>query len=111
MAQLRRDYRKFQDRNVAIIAVGPEDPKSFAAWWHEHDMPFTGIGDPKHNIAQAYGQQVKIFKFGRMPASFLIDKEGRIRYQHFGESMSDIPENQLVLSVIDELTGEETAGK
>jgi len=50
-----------------------------------------------------YGQQVKLTKLGRMPASLLIDKDGYIRYQHYGESMSDIPENQLVLSLIDEL--------
>jgi peroxiredoxin len=108
MAQLRRDYQKFVDRNTKVIAIGPEDAKSFTYWWHEHKMPFTGIADPEHVIARSYGQQVKLFKFGRMPASFLVDKEGRIRYQHLGESMSDIPENQHVLSLLAELNTEDT---
>jgi len=95
MAQLRRDYQKFLDRNAEVIAIGPEDAKSFAFWWHEHKMPFIGIADPEHIIARSYGQQVKLFKFGRMPASFVVDKEGKIRYQHFGESMSDIPKTRL----------------
>jgi len=106
MAQLRRDYQKFVERNTEVIAVGPEDEKSFTYWWHEHKMPFIGIPDPKHKIARLYGQQIKIFKWGRMPASFLIDKEGEIRYQHFGESMSDIPENQQVLTIVDKINGD-----
>jgi peroxiredoxin Q/BCP len=42
-----------------------------------------------------------------MPASLLIDKNGNIRYKHFGESMSDIPENQQILSLLDELNKED----
>ena len=96
MAQLRRDYQKFVERNTEVIAIGPEDTKSFTYWWHSHEMPFVGIADPEHIIAKAYGQQVKLIKLGRMPASLLIDKNGKIRYKHFGESMSDIPEKQQI---------------
>ncbi len=106
MAQLSRDYQQFVERNTEIIAIGPEDGKSFAEWWHEHQMPFTGIADPDHIISKTYGQQVKLIKLGRLPASLLIDREGKIRYRHFGQSMSDIPQNQQVLNLIDELNSE-----
>jgi peroxiredoxin len=106
MAQLRRNYQKFIDRNTEIIAIGPENPKPFSKWWHDHQMPFVGIADPEHLVAKMYGQQVKLLKLGRMPASLLIDRSGRIRYQHFGESMSDIPEYKEILSLIDQLNKE-----
>jgi peroxiredoxin len=106
MAQLRQDYQKFKERNTEIIAIGPEDTKTFNSWWHKNQMPFIGVADPEHVIAKMYGQQVKLIKLGRMPASLLLDKQGYIRYKHFGESMSDIPENQQVLSLIDKLNGE-----
>jgi len=106
MAQLRRDYEEFIKRDTEIIAIGPEGTKQFADWWHAHQMPFVGIADPDHAIAKLYGQQVKLLKLGRMPASLLIDKSGNIQYAHFGESMSDIPEDQHVLSMIDELNKE-----
>ena len=106
MAQLRRDYQKFVERDTAVIAIGPEDAISFADWWHSHEMPFVGIADPDHVIAGTYGQQVKLFKLGRMPASMLIDRNGYIRFVHFGESMSDIPEDQHILMLIDELNKE-----
>jgi peroxiredoxin len=107
MAQLRRDYQKFVVRNTEVIAIGPEDTQPFADWWLEHQMPFVGVADPQHIIAKMYGQQVKLLKLGRMPASLLLDKTGYIRYKHFGESMSDIPENQQVLQLIDEINRED----
>jgi peroxiredoxin len=111
MAQLRRGYPEFIEQGIEIIAIGPEDSKLFADWWHEHQMPFVGIADPQHLIAKMYGQQVKLLKLGRMPASFLIDKDGYIRYEHFGESMKDIPDNEDLLSVVDKLNQESTGAK
>jgi len=107
MAQLRQDYAEYVARSTEIIAIGPEDFTAFAAWWHENRMPFTGIPDPEHLIAGLYGQQVKLLKLGRMPASVLIDKRGKIRFAHFGESMSDIPQSSQMLSLIDELNSEQ----
>jgi peroxiredoxin Q/BCP len=38
-----------------------------------------------------------------MPAQVLIDKTGTVRFCHYGHSMSDIPENQEVLALADEI--------
>jgi peroxiredoxin len=106
MAQLRQDYPKYVERNTEIVAVGPEDAKSFSTWWHDHQMPFIGIPDPKHDIAQLYSQQFKLFKGGRMPALAVIDMEGKIRLMHYGDSMSDIPADEEILSLLDKLNKE-----
>ena len=109
MAQLRRDYQKFVDRDAEIIAVGPEGAEAFADWWRKHQMPFTGIGDPKHVIAGMFGQKVKLLKLGRMPAQFVIDKEGMMRNVHYGESMADIMTDEEVLALLDEINREKAA--
>ena len=106
MARLRQRYEEFAQRDTVIIAIGPEDAGSFTSWWHREKMPFTGIADPKHRIADIFGQQVKMLKWGRMSASILIDKKGDIRYRHYGEDMSDIPEEDRILHLIDELNRE-----
>jgi peroxiredoxin len=103
MAQLRQDYPRFVAANTEVIAVGPEDAKSFTAWWHEHEMPFIGIPDPKHEIAQLFGQQSKLLKGGRMPALTVIDMEGKIRFMHYGDSMSDIPSDEAMLTILNTL--------
>ncbi len=106
MAQLRRDYQKFADREAEVVAIGPEHAKEFEEFWRSHEMPFPGIPDPEHNIARLYGQKVNLLKLGRMPAMVIIDKEGKIRFRHYGNSMSDITTNKDVLAVLDDLVKE-----
>ena len=106
MAQLRQDYPEFVLRNTEIIAVGPEDTVSFAAWWKQHKMPFVGIADPEHQLADLYRQEVNLLKLGRMPAQFIVDRQGLIRYQHHSTAMWDIPSNQEILQYLDNLNQE-----
>lgn len=103
MAQLRQDYQKFVERDVAILVIGPDDARSFARYFTDNDLPFLGLPDPKHSVLKRYGQEVKLFKFGRMPAQAIIDKDGIVRYVHYGKSMRDIPDNRELLSLIDEI--------
>ena len=100
MAQLRQDFEKFKDQETTILVVGPENDRSFAKYWSKNDLPFIGLPDPKHSVLKLYGQEIKIFKFGRMPAMVIIDKQGLVRFVHYGNSMSDIPENKDVLETL-----------
>ena len=86
-----------------IVVVGPEDAGAFAKYWEKESLPFVGLPDPTHSVLKLYGQQVNLFKLGRMPAQVLIDKAGVARYVHYGHSMSDIPENAEILGLADEL--------
>ncbi len=103
MAQLRQDFSAFEQRQTTILVVGPENAAAFAAYWREHDLPFIGLPDPTHIVLKIYGQQVNLFKLGRMPAQVLVDKAGRARFVHYGHDMSDIPTNAEVLALIDTL--------
>jgi peroxiredoxin Q/BCP len=106
MAQLRQDFAEFEKRNTLIVAVGPENAQAFARYFGENDLPFIGIPDPTQSVLRLYGQEIKLFKFGRMPAQVLVDKTGTARFVHYGHSMSDIPENAEVLGLIDEINRE-----
>ena len=106
MAQLRLDQAKFIEKDTIILVVGPEDAGAFRKYWQENDMPFIGLPDPTHSVLKLYGQEIKLFKFGRMPAQVLVDKEGVARFVHYGHSMSDIPENASLLALIDQMTVE-----
>ncbi len=105
MAQLRHDFVEFEKRNTQIIVVGPEDADSFSSYWRAHDLPFIGLPDKKASVLRLYGQEVNLFKFGRMPAQVIVDKAGIARYVHYGHSMSDIPENEEILDLIDQING------
>ncbi len=103
MAQLRQDFAEFDKRGTTILVIGPENAVAFTKYFSENNLPFTGLPDPDHSVLKSYGQEIKLFKFGRMPAQVLVDKTGTARFVHYGESMSDIPENAEILSLIDEL--------
>ena len=86
MAQLRDDYDEFLARRSEIIVAGPDKPAAFKAYWRKHRIPFVGLPDPKHEILKRYGQQVNLFKLGRMPAQVIVDKEGVARQRSQGAS-------------------------
>ncbi len=106
MAQLRQDYSRFKQKDAEIIAVGPEGQDELAQFWHREQIPFIGLPDPEHAIANQYGQQVKLLRLGRMPAIVIVDKQGKVRYSHYGDSMSDIPTSEELLDVLDRINQE-----
>jgi peroxiredoxin len=107
MAQLRQDYQRFVERDTAIVVVGPEDAHAFAQYWSDEQLPFIGLPDPEHRVLKLYGQEVNLFRLGRMPAQLVIDKRGNVRFIHYGHSMSDIPPNDEMLAILDGLNREQ----
>ena len=84
------------------FAPNPEWSRMFAPGDEIHRYFIT--------VAQRYGQEVKLLKFGRMPAMMVIDKAGQVSYKHYADAMSDIPPNQQVLAILDQLDQEEARG-
>ena len=103
MAQLRQDFADFEQRQTTILVVGPENAAAFARYWQENGLPFVGLPDPTHSVLKLYGQEVNLFKLGRMPAQVIVDKKGVACFVHYGDSMSDIPENGELLALLDAL--------
>jgi len=103
MMQLHHDYNKFLEKDTEIVAIGPENANSFRTHWKVYGLKFHGIPDEKHSVLNLYGQKVNLFRLGRMPAQMLVDKEGILRYLHYGHSMRDIPENSELFKLIDSL--------
>jgi peroxiredoxin Q/BCP len=106
MAQLRQDIDQFIERDTAVLVIGPENAQKFANYFAENDLPFVGLPDPNHTVLKQYGQEIKLFKFGRMPAQVLVDKQGIARYVHYGKSMSDIPATDEIVAMLDEINSE-----
>jgi len=103
LARLRDSYDEFTSRGAEILAIGPDKPKKFASYWHENNIPFVGLPDVSKKISKLYKQEVNLFKLGRMPMNSIVDLEGHIRFVHYGLSMSDIPDNETFIEVIDKI--------
>jgi peroxiredoxin len=109
MAQLRQEYDEFERRQTAIIVIGPEDARAFGRYWAGNRLQFVGLPDPEHRVLKLFGQEVKLFKMGRMPAQVLVDKSGVARFVHYGHDMSDIPTNAEIFESIDALEDRQAA--
>jgi len=103
MMQLHQDYNAFVDKETEIVVIGPEKPEKFKSYFEENGFKFYGLPDPNKTVLALYGQEIKLLKLGRMPAQMLIDKNGILRYMHYGHSMKDIPENDEILELIEKL--------
>ena len=100
MAQLRQDYDKFIAQDTEIVVVGPDNAEAFSEYWQKNDLSFVGLPDPTHSVLKLYGQEVNLFKFGRMPAQVAIDKNGMARFVHYGHNAADIPANEEILGLL-----------
>jgi len=107
---LRLDYQAFRDRGAEILVIGPEGRDAFAREWAANGYPFVGLADPDHAVAGLYGQQVKLLRLGRLPALAVVDRDGRVRYRHYGESIRDIASNDAVLAALDAVSAAGAAG-
>ena len=86
-----------------VAVVAPEDLARVANHWVVNDLPFAGLADPDHQVARLYEQPFRLLKLGRLPSVTVVDRSGRLQFIHLGRSMRDIPTNQAILKVLDEL--------
>jgi len=102
MAQLRQEYEQFVKRDTLIVVLGPENAASFKDYWEKNQLPFIGLPDEQKQVLNLYGQEIKLLKLGRMPAQMLIDKQGMLRFAHYGNSMQDIPDSAEIFEILDQ---------
>ena len=107
MARLRDAYDDINARAGEVVVVGPESAAAFDKFWQEQHLPFVGLPDPSHEVLKRYGQQVKLFKLGRMPAQVVVDLGGRVRFVHYGHHMADIPKPAEILTLLKQIADDE----
>ena len=110
MAQLRHDYAKFQALDAEVVVVGPEPASLFRDHFKKYNLPFIGLADPKQYVLTRYGQEVNLFKLGRMPGQMIIDRQGILRFVHYGHDMTDIPQNSEIIELLTKLQAETIRG-
>jgi cytochrome c biogenesis protein CcmG/thiol:disulfide interchange protein DsbE len=71
-------YREYRDRGLEVLAVNVDERRTDAEAFlaaRPHDMPV--FFDPK-------GRSPEAFAVRGMPSSFLIDRQGQVRFTHMG---------------------------
>jgi len=69
---------KYADRGLKVVAVSVDkNSDDLAGFVHEYQLPFQVLQDADSNVAHQYG----VYRF---PESFLIDRNGKVRYHLIG---------------------------
>lgn len=128
IAELKKEFAQFEKRSAQLLVVLQSTPANITPLCAESEIPFTIVCDPKERIFTLYGVAPgsifgyitpttitraiqatrKGFKHGKsegnekqLPATFIIDKGGNIRYAYYGKNVADVPSTKKLLSEID----------
>jgi peroxiredoxin len=75
-------FREYRERGVEVLAVNVDEQRHNAdAFLAERPYALTVLFDPSGASAEAFGVE-------GMPSSFIVDREGAIRFTHMGYSGS-----------------------
>ncbi len=76
-------YRKYRDRGLIVIGVGQDkEAGNVAKFLRASPLTFPVVHDPEGKVADRYAPP-------KMPSSYVLDKQGLIRYVHAGFRSSD----------------------
>lgn len=103
MTQLRRDIARLTDYQTIVLVIAPEQPDAVRSFWRKEQLPFIGLADPEHNVAALYRQEANMFQSGRLPATILVDRAGRIRKTYYGSSAADIPTMDTIWTALNSI--------
>jgi thioredoxin-dependent peroxiredoxin len=79
----RDDYSIYQERDVVILGISPDSPKSHRKFKEKYQIPFTLLSDSDHHVGELYGSWGKKKFMGRefdgmLRMTFLIKTDGTI---------------------------------
>ena len=79
-ARLKGEFDKY---NTVILGLSKDNEQSHMRFALKHELPFTLLSDPEHQVLELYGawQEKKLYgkvSMGTVRSTYLIDEEGTI---------------------------------
>lgn len=105
-----RNKEKFQAKGVTLLAIGPDPVGVNLRMVQELGVPYRMLSDEGQRTAMAYGVQMddpvsKMMKADGvpLPASFLVDKSGVVRYTSRPERAGEFLSPETIFPVLEAL--------
>ena len=99
----RDAYGEFEERGAVVLGVSPDTESSHARFKAKHDLPFTLLADPDHEVSERYGVWVEKTMDGKKSmginrSTFVVDGDGKVAKAMLGVKPDGHAE--LVLSAL-----------
>lgn len=81
--EFRDRMPRIEKADAVVLGVSPDSVASHQRFKVKHDLTFTLLSDPDHEVAEAYGAWGEKKRYGRtyegiLRSTFVIDPQGRI---------------------------------
>jgi thioredoxin-dependent peroxiredoxin len=81
---IRDAWGEFERAGAVVLGVSPDDIASHVGFKRDHDLPFTLLADPDHELAETYGAWGEKSRYGRtymgiIRSTFVIDEQGFVK--------------------------------
>ncbi len=90
-------------RGATVVVIGPHTADEVAKHLKSHPTPFAMLPDPDGTVFAAYDVPSRLISLGQQPATYVIDRDGVIRFDAVGAQQWNIPSNATVVEVLDKL--------
>ena len=109
-----KNNAKFQEKNILVMAIGPDPVGVNRGMVEKLGLDFKVLADEGQRTAMTYGVQLKEYdndfaeKYEEgipLPASFLIDKDGIVRYVSRPDKVGEFLNPSLIFPIVDGLDG------
>jgi peroxiredoxin Q/BCP len=76
---------EYGQAGATVIGVSADEPKKLRKFADKYDLDFTLVGDPSHEVLEAYGVWVEKKNYGKtymgiQRSTFIIDGEGTVTH-------------------------------
>jgi len=107
-----KNNEKFKEKNVLVMAIGPDPVGVNKGMVQKLGLDFKVLSDEGQKTARVYGVQLKEYdndfaeKYEEgipLPASFLVDKSGVVRYVSRPDKVGEFLNPSLIFPILDQL--------
>ncbi len=107
-----KNREKFQSKNIYVLAIGPDPVGVNREMVEKLGLEFKVLADENQRTAMTYGVQLREFDHAfaekyeegiPLPASFLVDINGYVRYVSRPDKVGEFLNPSLIFPVIDKL--------
>ena len=115
-SRLIANYQQFADRDAEILLVYPGDPDTVGPFLEAvakagqtmaADVPFPVLLDEGLKAVDFFQIRDNL----ALPATFILDRQGAVRFAYVGSGVSDRPSVKALLAQLDLVQGKSAAGE
>ena len=98
--ELQKDYNTISGLGAEILAISADDLSEAEHAVNAIGLEFPVLSDQDAMVIEEYGVLANGIS---APATFILDRDGAIRWQYVGHSRSDRPTNGEIISQLQDI--------